>query len=89
VVVAECYIKLMKERLFYISHWVIFVYTCIAVFAFLFNAFTHDTGIIRFLGYDVAPVIYLRVFAPILVFKFIDYIATGSTTWYPDQRRND
>jgi len=65
------------------------VYTCIAVFAFLFNAFTHDTGIIRFLGYDVAPVIYLRVFAPILVFKFIDYIATGSTTWYPDQRRND
>ena len=79
----------MKERLFYISHWVIFVYTCIAVLAFLFNAFTHDTGFIRFLNYDVEPVVYLRVFAPILVFKFIDYIATGSTTWYPDQRRND
>jgi len=75
----------------FLIHWAVWLWTALAVIFFLYTLFTNtmgpEKGFVNFVLYEVAPIYYAYMIGPMLLFKVIDYVITGESTSYPDDRK--
>jgi len=79
----------MLARLLFLIHWAVFWWTGLTIIAFLYFGFTTEESmnIVDFALYELPPIFYAYMIGPIVIFKFIDYVITGESTAYPDDRK--
>jgi hypothetical protein len=75
----------------FLIHWAVFWWTALAVLFFGYSLFTNTMGpeqdFVNFVLSGVAPIYYAYMIGPMLLFKVIDYVITGESTSYPDDRK--